>query len=112
MAVYDNKMWVVGGCDPDDFSACHNHVEYYIHNNYSWYSGPSHPAEQVYGGLVLGDASGLYTFAGRGPNQARSVFRMRSGSWSFLGQMTAAAGYSYYFSSGKIVGGFAYVGEK
>ena len=112
MAVYDDKMWVVGGCDPDDFSKCHNHVEYYVEGDYSWQTGSAHPSSQIYGGVVLGDASGVYTFGGRGSNNARSVFRMRNGSWSFLGQMSEAAAYSYYFTSGKIVGDYAYVGEK
>ena len=57
MAIYDDKMWVVGGCDPDAYS-CGNTVEYY--DGASWHISQNHPHQEVYGNLVLGDANGLY----------------------------------------------------
>jgi hypothetical protein len=57
MAVYDDKMWVVGGCDPTGFS-CGNTVEFY--NGESWQIGTNHPHADIYGNLVLADADGLY----------------------------------------------------
>lgn len=117
MAVHDDKMWVVGGCDPSEFDFCHNRVEYYAKNEHNWQVGPSHPRSEIYAGVVLGDAQGVYTFGGRGDYNERAVYRMRNGSWSFLGQMTdsnkhASFNFHTYYTSGKIVGDYAYIGEK
>ena len=57
MAIYDNKMWVVGGCSVGE-SGCHNIVEAYDGN--SWSVSVPHADAALVGHLVLGDAHGLY----------------------------------------------------
>ena len=58
MAIYDNKMWVVGGCGVSDYGACHNIVEAFDGN--SWSVSVPHADGALVGHLVLGDAYGLY----------------------------------------------------
>ena len=57
MAVYDDKMWVVGGCGVET-SGCHNIVEAFDGN--SWSVSVPHADGALVGHLVLGDAFGLY----------------------------------------------------
>ena len=63
MAIYDNKMWVVGGCDT--YNDCHNIVESY--DGSAWTAAPNIPVErdEIYSQLVLGDVNGLYSISGR-----------------------------------------------
>ena len=58
MAVYNNKIWVVGGCDSWSNGGCHNHVESF--DGSSWSLSAAHPDSELVGHLVLGDVNGLY----------------------------------------------------
>ena len=57
MAVYNDKMWVVGGCDPGEFE-CTNKVESY--DGTSWQLGTDHPTPELKGHLVMAESHGLY----------------------------------------------------
>ena len=58
MAVYNDEMWVVGGCENGGAFGCHNRVESF--NGSSWSLSIDHPDRQLSGHLVLGDGNGLY----------------------------------------------------
>ena len=58
MDVFDNRMWVVGGCETFGGAGCHNIVE--VFDGSSWTVSVPHPDSRLVGHLVLGDAHGLY----------------------------------------------------
>ena len=70
MAIYDNKMWVVGGCDPNGFD-CHNIVESF--DGSAWRVAPSLPVSEIYAQTVLGDVNGLYAISGRPSSNSQNV---------------------------------------
>lgn len=111
MAVYDGRMWVVGGCES---SGCYNHVECFDGN--SWQLSVPHPDSTMYGHLVLGDDNGLYTIsdvANYGEIGFRYGVRIFDGnSWTDLGELSQAHKFSYGVNAGVIVNGYAYIGKE
>ena len=115
MAVYKDKMWTVGGCNPD-LNDCHNVVEYY--NGQDWALAPEHPSASIFGMTLLADNNGMYTLGGRPTEHNSQDVYMFTGhcpctyKWAFLGKMSnAQLGFSD-FTSGKIIsGGIAYAGQ-
>ncbi|CBY34252.1 unnamed protein product [Oikopleura dioica] len=102
-------MWVVGGCDPNGFS-CGSTVEFF--NGEVWQIAPNHPHESIYGNLVLGDVNGLYTISSDDDWYSESeVYKFNGFSWTLLGKLSEAHSQSWDMNSGKIVNGYAYVGE-
>ena len=107
MTVYDDKMWVVGGCDPLTYD-CNGIVEFFDGN--SWNLAAHHPAEEISGHLLLADANALYTIAGR--RMSQDVYMFKDNTWTLIGQLTENAADSWWISSGKIIGDYAYLGEE
>lgn len=108
MTVFDDKMWVVGGCDPQEYY-CHGESESFDGN--SWTVGVPHPSGEISGHLLLSDGSAMYTMSGRG-GLSQDVFMFKNNAWTLLGKLTENHAGAYYLSSGKIVGDYAYLGEE
>ncbi|CAG5110246.1 Oidioi.mRNA.OKI2018_I69.chr2.g4663.t1.cds [Oikopleura dioica] len=109
MAIYQEKMWVVGGCESEDLSTCHNSVEFFDGN--AWTQSARFPEAMILAHIVLADENGLYTIAGWHVSQ-RDVYMFKNTEWKFLGKMSESTANSKYFTSGIIApGSFAYAGE-
>ncbi|CBY34294.1 unnamed protein product [Oikopleura dioica] len=107
MTVFDDKMWVVGGCDPEIYG-CHGETESFDGN--SWAVAAAHPSGAIASHLVLSDGYALYTISGRGGLQ-QDVFMFKNNVWTLLGKLTENHADASFLSSGRIVGEYAYLGE-